>query len=235
MRSNRHILTPVSFQSGNWPHLPSLLCKIVHQIDYQVCQSLKSVYPVCQFASLPVCQFASLSVCQFASLQVCQSIFCQHVVFHRSSHYSGLCHQALGSIYENVSKRLETWTVQTKTKTDKDRQRQRQKQANTKTDEVKDKNKGKDRTKTNKQRQDQNKHTTPKTNAKTQFPLYRWLLFNFRWYYHPPINALRVTQSRVKIFLAKLQMFQMFSNVFKYSNVQMLKCSNVSNVSNVLQ
>ena len=215
---NRHILTPVSFQSGNWPHLPSLLCKIVYQIDYQVCQSLKSVYQVCQFASLPVCQFASLPVCKFAS-----QFFCQHVVFHRSSHYSGLCHQALGSIYENVSKRLETWTVQTKTKTDKDRQRQRQKQANTQTDEVKDKNKGKDRTETNKQRQDQNKHTTPKTNAKTQFPLYRWLLFNFRWHYHPPINVLSVTQVELKFLSQSFKCFKCFQ---LFSNIQMFRCSN---------
>ena len=133
---NRHILTPVSFQSGNWPHLPSLLCKIVHQIDYQVCQSLKSVYQVCQFASLPVCQFASLSVCQFASLPVnfsanmLFSIVLLIILAYAIKHWEVSMKMSVNDWRLELFRQRQK---QTKTDKDKDRNRQIQRQTKSKT------------------------------------------------------------------------------------------------------
>ena len=117
---NRHILTPVSFQSGNWPHLPSLLCKIVHQIDYQVCQSLKSVYQVCQFIKFASHFFANMLF----------SIVLLIILAYAIKHWEVSVKMSVNDWKLELFRQRQR---QTKTDKDKDRNRQIQRQTKSKT------------------------------------------------------------------------------------------------------
>ena len=117
---NRHILTPVSFQSGNWPHLPSLLCKIVYQIDYQVCQSLKSVYQVCQFIKFASQFFANMLF----------SIVLLIILAYAIKHWEVSVKMSVNDWKLELFRQRQR---QTKTDKDKDRNRQIQRQTKSKT------------------------------------------------------------------------------------------------------
>ena len=138
MRSNRHILTPVSFQSGNWPHLPSLLCKIVHQLTIEfVSPSSQPIQlvslPVCQFVSLPVCQFVSLPVCKFVSqfsATMLFSIVLLIILAYAIKHWEVSMKMSVNDWRLELFRQRQK---QTKTDKDKDRNRQIQRQTKSKT------------------------------------------------------------------------------------------------------
>ena len=135
---NRHILTPVSFQSGNWPHLPSLLCKIVHQLTIKfVSPSSQPIQlvslPVCQFVSLPVCQFVSLPVCKFASqfsATMLFSIVLLIILAYAIKHWEVSMKMSVNDWRLELFRQRQK---QTKTDKDKDRNRQIQRQTKSKT------------------------------------------------------------------------------------------------------
>ena len=167
MRSNRHILTPVSFQSGNWPHLPSLLCRIVHQLTIKfVSPSSQSIQlvslPVCQFVSLPVCQFVSLLVCKFASQFSANMLFSfvlLIILAYAIKHWEVSMKMSVNDWKLELFRQRQK---QTKTDKDKDRNRQIQRQTKSKT-----KSKTKTKAKTG-QKQTSNART--KTNIQLQKP-----------------------------------------------------------------
>ena len=122
MKSNRHILTPVSFQSGNWPHLPSLLCKIVHQLTIKFVSP--SSQPI-QLVSLPVCKFAS----QFSTTMLF-SVVLLIILAYAIKHWEVSMKMSVNDWRLELFRQRQK---QTKTDKDKDRNRQIHRQTKSKT------------------------------------------------------------------------------------------------------
>ena len=119
MRSNRHILSPVSFQSGNWPHLPSLLCKL--SINWLSSLSVPQV----SLSSLPVCKFAS----QFSATMLF-SIVLLIILAYAIKHWEVSMKMSVNDWRLELFRQRQK---QTKTDKDKDRNRQIHRQTKSKT------------------------------------------------------------------------------------------------------